>query len=472
MKIFGDKLVTLNIGADLFSEALQSQSIDVEQLNWPMSLKQPIKPSADKALREMRSIQDKIDHANAFVLKQLQNADPYWVGMKPAIECVPDMHEGLILHAGPDIPWDQMCQAQRDGGVNGALYEGYAKTREEAAKLLETGQIEFKSANDYHIVAPGSGIATPSLIVNIVEDRNSGARGYCAPFEGPNRGGLGGWGVFNEDVGEFLSLIQNIIAPTFTTLLEKSNGLALRRIFVRGVEMGDELHSRQDACGLIAVNEMMRQLFESDLPYEARKACVDLMYGTVRYFHPLGMASAMAVLESVRNVPYSTAVTSMEGNGVTYGIKVAGTGNRWYTAPAPTFVGGALVASNIDSNEILPWIGDSCMLEAIGLGGFAAGASPSVMRAQMRTWQDGIDQSHEMEQIALGMHPYYLLPGLNYQGSPVGVDVRKVLQTGVVPVIHGGIISHSLRRLGSGVTEVPLRCFEKAAEGFIEQYQD
>ena len=473
MNILGEKVNAINAGPDVFAQALVQQNVRVTQLDW----RPETKPQLSAALRSLMdsladTLSEKIGRANSLVVDRLKNSDPYWIGMKPAIECVPDMHEGLILHAGPEISWERMCQAQQQGGINGALFEGYAKTEEEARRKLESGEIEFRSANDYHIVAPGSGITTPSLVVNIVEDRNTGSRGYCVPFEGPNRGGLGGWGIYNPDVEQFLSLIRDTIAPTFTRLLEQTGGLALRRIFIRGVEMGDELHSRQDACGLIAVNEMMRLLFESDLPYAARKACVDLMYGTVRYFHPLGMASAMAVLESVRSVPYSTVVSAMEGNGVDYGIKLSGTGNRWYTAPSPYAEGGALVAANIDKNEILPWIGDSCMLECCGLGGFAAAAAPAVMRAQNKTWSDGIGQSRAMEEICLASHPYYLLPGLDYQGSPTGIDARKVLESGIVPVIHGGIIAKNLRRLGSGGTKVPMECFVKAIEGFAQQYKN
>ena len=471
MNVLGKQVRAINAGPEVFAQALAQQEIPVTQLDWRPDREQAASPRAREMLDALADrLSEKIDRANQTAVQRLQNSDPYWIGMKPALECVPDMHEGLILHAGPEIAWERMCQAQQQGGINGALFEGYAKTEEEARRMLERGEIEFRSANDYHIVAPGSGITTPSLIVNIVEDRNTGTRGYCVPFEGPNRGGLGGWGIYNPDVQAYLDLIRDVIAPTFTALLEKANGLALRRIFVRGVEMGDELHSRQDACGLIAVNEMMRMLFESDLPFAARKACVDLMYGTVRYFHPLGMASAMAVLESVRDIPYSTVVTAMEGNGVDYGIKLSGTGNQWYTAPSPYAEGGALVAANIDKNEILPWIGDSCMLECCGLGGFAAAAAPAVMRAQNKTWADGIEQSRSMEEIALARHPYYLLPGLDYQGSPVGIDMRKVLESGIVPVIHGGIIAKNLRRLGSGGTKVPMACFEKAMEGFARQY--
>ena len=469
--IFSKPIQAVNVGPELFYEALKQQSVPVTQLNWRPDIRMKIDASQSLILNQLTgTVAGLIDEANSLVISRLKNADPYWIGMKPAVECVPDMHEGLILHAGPEIPWDRMCAAQQQGGINGALFEGYASTEDEARHKLENGEIEFRSANDYHIVAPGSGIATPSLVVNIVEDRNTGLRGFCAPFEGPNRGGLGGWGIYNQDVRSFLDLIRDTIAPVFTQLLEQIGGLALRRIFVRGVEMGDELHSRQDACGLIAVNEMMKLLFESSLPYAARKACVDLMYGTVRYFHPLGMASAMATLEGVRNVPYSTVVTAMEGNGVDYGIKLAGTGNRWYTAPSPFSEDGALVAANIDKNEILPWIGDSCMLECCGLGGFAAAAAPAVMRAQNKKWSDGIEQSRRMEEITLARHPYYLLPGLDYQGAPVGIDMRKVLETGVVPVIHGGIIAKNLRRLGSGGTKVPFECFEKALDGFAHQY--
>ena len=208
-------------------------------------------------------IADKINQANDIVIDILQKNDPYWVGVRPAIECVPDMREGLILHSGPEIEWDEMSETQRQGGINGVLFEGYAKTREDAEHLLKTGEITFASGNDYHIVVPGSGIATPSMVMNIVEDRNSGVRGFCAPFEGPNRGGLAGWGVYNEAIDKHLHNMSDVIGPAITRMLEEAGGMALKRIMVRGVEMGDELHSRQDACGLILTNELAKMIFDT-----------------------------------------------------------------------------------------------------------------------------------------------------------------------------------------------------------------
>lgn len=415
------------------------------------------------------NIGDKIKKANEKVIDLMQNADPYWIGMKPAIVCVPGMKEGLILHSGPAIEWDRMCDTQKQGGVNGILYEGYATTKEEAYRLLETGQIEFASANDYHIVAPGSGIATPSMVMNIVEDRNTGVRGFCAPFEGPNRGGLAGWGIYNAEIKRHLDFVRETLGPAFTHVLEKNGGIGLKSIIVRGVEMGDELHSRQDACGLILINELMRMLVMSDLDSVTVRQCVELLYGTIRFFHPLGMAAAMSVLEAVRHIEYSTIVTAMEGNGVDFGIKVSGTGNQWFTASSPTLQ-GAFVSSGIDPDDVLPWIGDSCMLEAVGLGGFAAAASPAVVRAQGGTFFNGIERSREMGAITLASHDYYLIPALDYQGSPLGIDIRKVVKTGIEPIIHGGMISKTGKRLGTGMARVPMKCFEKALIGFAEKY--
>lgn len=415
-------------------------------------------------------IADKINQANDIVIDILQKNDPYWVGVRPAIECVPDMREGLILHSGPEIEWDEMSETQRQGGINGVLFEGYAKTREDAEHLLKTGEITFASGNDYHIVVPGSGIATPSMVMNIVEDRNSGVRGFCAPFEGPNRGGLAGWGVYNEAIDKHLYNMSDVIGPAITRMLEEAGGMALKRIMVRGVEMGDELHSRQDACGLILTNELAKMIFDTkSMNDDEKRQVMDLIFGTVRFFHPLGMASAMSGLEAARHVPYSTVVTAMEGNGVTYGIKVAGLGNQWFTAPAPRLE-GEYVAADIKVEDVLPWIGDSCMLEACGLGGSAAAAAPAVMRSQGLSWMDGIERSRLTEEITLARHESYLVPALDYQGTPLGIDIRKVLRTGIEPVIHGGIISKSGKRLGAGVAHVPMKCFEGAIEGYAERY--
>lgn len=461
----------VNVGTDTFSEAVKEQGIPVVQLDWRPRNKVQISDRAKAIFEKMvySELKDKIDEANQKVIEIFKHTDPYWIGMKPAKECIPGVEEGMIIHSGPDIAWEDMCETQRQGGINGVLYEGYATNEEDARRMLESGEIRFVSANDFHLVGPGSGITTPSMVVNIVEDKNTGCRGFCAPFEGPNRGGLAGWGVFNESIREHLNMVRDVIAPAMTKTLEANGGMAMRKIFVRGVEMGDELHSRQDATGLIATNELMKMLVEADISADARKKCIDLLYGTVRFFHPLGMASAMALLEAVRNVEYSTIVTTMVGNGVEYGIKVSGLGHKWNLAPSPMLTGEYVVA-NVNQSEVLPWIGDSCILEATGLGGFAAAAAPAVMRSLDKTLQDGIEQTLEMREITVSENANYLIPALNYSGSPTGIDIRKVIDMGIEPIIHGGMISTTGKRLGAGVARVPLKCFENAVLAYGEAY--
>lgn len=470
--MLNDKISVINVGTDVFANAVKEQGIPAEQLNWKpgkkVVLSKRAKEILDKAMYS--DFKKKIDAANAKVKDIMDNTDPYWIGVKPAKECVPGVEDGMIIHSGPDISWDRMCQTQQQGGINGVMYEGYAKTQDEARRMLENGTIKFVSANDYHLVGPGSGITTPSMAVNIVEDKNTGFKGFCPPFEGPNRGGLAGWGILNDSIKEHLDTVRDIIAPAMTKVLEANGGIAMRKIFTRGVEMGDELHSRQDACGLILTNELAKMIFDTkSMNDDEKRQVMDLIFGTVRFFHPLGMASAMSGLEAARHVPYSTVVTAMEGNGVTYGIKVAGLGNQWFTAPAPRLE-GEYVAADIKIEDVLPWIGDSCMLEACGLGGSAAAAAPAVMRSQGLSWMDGIERSRLTEEITLARHESYLVPALDYQGTPLGIDIRKVLRTGIEPVIHGGIISKSGKRLGAGVAHVPMKCFEGAIEGYAERY--
>jgi len=469
--MLNDKISVINVGTDVFCDAIKEQGINAEQLNWKPTEKKELSKRAKEILdKTMYSdFKNKIEEANKKVIDIIHNTDPYWVGVKPAKECVPGIEDGMVMHSGPDIPWERMCETQKQGGINGCLYEGYAKDEDEARKLLEKGEVRFVSANDFHLVGPGSGITTPSMAVNIVEDKNTGFRGFCPPFEGPNRGGLAGWGIFNESIREHLDMVHDIIAPAMTKVLEANGGMAMRKIFTRGVEMGDELHSRQDATGLIATNELMKMLFEAPLTDDERKKCVDLLYGTVRFFHPLGMASAMSLLEAIRNVDYSTIVTSMVGNGVDYGIKVSGLGTTWYNAPSPKIT-GEYVASDVNADEVLPWIGDSCILEATGLGGFAAAAAPAVMRSLDKTLNDGIEQTLSMSEITVCENANYLIPALNYRGTPTGIDIRKVIDTGIEPIIHGGMISTTGKRLGAGIAKVPYKCFEKALEAYGDKY--
>ena len=281
----------------------------------------------------------KIQEANNKVLDIMLKAEPVWVDIKPAVEVVPGMEENMILHAGPPLAWEQMCGVQGNGIIGGILHQGLAKDKEEAVGLIKQGKIKLAPANDYLVVGAGVGIICARMQMIIVKDKISGKQGYCFPVEGPYRGGLGGWGVYNEKIEQNLLMLENELCPILSKALKECGGINVKNIIAKGTQMGDESHSRQVAEGLLLVNELMPSVVRLDLDREKIIQCVDFLVKTERFFHHISMAAAMAILQAASGIDYSTVVTALGGNGVEYGIKISALPGEWFTAPSPMIEG-------------------------------------------------------------------------------------------------------------------------------------
>jgi len=414
------------------------------------------------------NIKEKIEEANKKALDLMLSAEIYWVGIKPAIEVVPGMKKNTILHAGPPVKWENMCKVQRKGIIGGILHEGMAISEDEALNLIKKNKIEILSANDLGVVGAGVGIVSSSMVVNVCLDKNTGEKGYCIPFEG--RVGLGAWGVYNKEVEKNLQIIEKVLGPSVDKILEKNGGINIKRIIAQGMQMNDETHTRQVAEGLILASEIIPLLVKSDLDKDTLIQCIDIFTKTERWFHPLGMASAMAILNGIKNIEYSTVVTTMCGNGVEYGIKISSLGDRWFIAPSP-MLQGKYFSTKWGPEDAIPWLGDSCLVEAVGLGGFAAAAAPAVLRLRGGTINDAIQQTEEMKNICIGINNNYPIPLLEFSGPPIGIDIRKIMQTGITPVSHGGIISKDGGQLGAGIARLPMKLFEDALLAFADKYK-
>lgn len=125
---------------------------------------------------------------------------------------------------------------------------------------------------------------------------------------------------------------------------------------------------------------------------------------------------------------------------------------------------------NASIDDQIPWCGDSSVVECAGLGGIAAAASPIVCKLRERTLAEAIGQTREMEKICITKNPHYVIPNLDHDCLPVGIDARKVLQTGITPCLHGGIFNKEGGLLGAGMARIPLACFEKAMTAFYNKY--
>ena len=459
--LFGG-ISSVNLGLQAFGDAVTQQGGNNVNINW--------KPPVDKELApllENPEINARIDAANRKAMDIFQSAEAHWVGMRRAIDVVPGMKPNYILHSGPPITWQDMGSLQRIGSVGGALHEGLAKTEEEALAKLESGEIEVKSAYDFDCIGAGAGIVTASMIVNICEDAKTGKRGYCAPFEG--RDGLSLWGLYNEKVEKNLQVIENVFAPAVNDVLKKQGGINVTGIIARALQMNDEIHTRQTAASLILLSELMPKFMASDLDHDTMKTCVDMLVASERWFHPLGMAAAMSTLKSIQGLDCCTIVTMCCSNGVRNGIKFADTGDQWFTTDAPRYF-GQYFSSEWGDDDASLHMGDSTVCEVVGLGAFAAAAGPAVLRLRDGDFRAAINQTMEMEQISFGTNSNYPIPLLDFQGPPIGIDARKVLQTNITPICHGGIISKNGGQIGAGAGRFPIQPYIDMMRTFYKKH--
>ena len=398
--------------------------------------------------------------------ERLISANPTLLGCKKMGDVFPDFPRNRVLHSGPDLCWEDMKGPHRKGIVGAVLFEGLAADEAEAEAMIRSGAIDIKAANDCNSGAPGAGITSYSMAVLVVREANSGTIAVAPPIEGEQGGGLGGWGVYNKDIAENLCRIRDVYAPVFTRALETVGGINVAELFGAGLSLGDEEHTRQYATDKVFFSKLTAAVLDSDC--SAQEKLEFLKWANAnsekRFVHHIGCASAVASLKSAANVPGSTLVTAMCGNGHEFGIKLSGTGEKWYTAPAPTFYGKYWKPEYTDADSS-PWLGDSSNVEAWGFGGMAAAASPVLLANRDETLWDGIAQCAEMAAISAGVNPRNIIPQLPSKFAPAGILAELALEKEITPKLHGGILSRvSGGQIGVGYARVPLACFAKAME--------
>ena len=466
MKIIG-KIHAVNLGIESFAEGLRNQNIPATQINW----KPPVDAKLLRRLKlaETRGLLEKIEAANNSAVTNMLNAEPYFVGIKRAIDVVPGMEPNMILHSGPPILWENMIAPQQNGIIGAVLHEKLAKTPADARAMIECGDILIDSANDHFCVGAGIGIISPSMAINICRDIKSGLEGYCIPFEG--RIGLGVWGIYNEEVEANLQYIENVFAPTVTAALESGGGIDVKSIITKGLQMGDEMHTRQTAGGLLLVNELAPLLLKTSANRAVISGCIAQLTSTERWFHPVCLAASMAIARNAMNVPYSTIVCNSVQNGVSTGIKVGGLGQTWYTAEAPSLT-GSYFSSEWGPEDASLYVGDSTVSEVVGTGGFAAAAAPIVMQLRDGGWREAQAQSEEMRLICWRINNCYPLPLLDFTGPGIGIDIRQVVKCGITPIMHGGIISKAGGQIGAGAARFPISHYVDALCAFLDTYEE
>lgn len=403
-----------------------------------------------------------IKAANQDVLDRILAAQPVLIGTSRALDVIPGMQPNLILHAGPPITWDRMSGPLRGAVTGGLIFEGLAKTEAEAAALIERGQVRFDSCHHHAAVGPMAGVTTASMQVYIVENRAFGNKAFSNLNEG--YGKVLRYGAYSEDVLARLHWMNETLGPAAGEALGRMGGFDMKTLIARQLTMGDEGHNRNIAGSAMFGRLLAPHLARVGLPAEALER-------VLRYFadndlavlNPV-MAACKATMDAAHGVSGSTVVTCMARNGTDFGIRVSGLGERWCTAPAEVPVG--LYFPGFSANDANPDIGDSTITETAGIGAFAMAAAPAIVKFIGGTPRDALNSTLEMYEITVGENPAFGLPALDFRGTPTGIDIRKVVRTGITPRINTGIAHKKpgIGQVGAGLVRPPLVCFEQAVE--------
>lgn len=410
-------------------------------------------------------IKRKIQAANEEAVRRMVAADPVLVDVAPASEVIPGLKDQMVLLSGPPVDWTRMCGAQRGAVIGMLLFEGWAKTREDAIKLLERGAITFEPNHSHQAVGPMAGTITPSMWVFVVKNQTFGNVAFCRQVEGRQQ-----FGDYSPDALQDLGQWRDVWAPALRAGLRQMGGLGLKPIITRALQMGDELHNRPVAASSLFANAMAVPMIEAGVPKKALISTLSYLAGHQLFFLGLSMAAGKATADAAREIEYSSVVTAMSRNGTEFGIHVSGLEGEWFTAPAPP-VKGLYLPGYAEQDAGLD-MGDSAITETVGWGGFVLGGAPGILTLVGGTPEEALSYSREMRDITVTTSPDYLIPALGFEGTSVGIDIRKVVQTNILPIIDTAQAhkdpGHPI--IGAGLVRPPMECFKKALVRFAEKY--
>ena len=452
-----DSLNVINVGLSSFADAIQVAGGKAVNVEW--------RPPADgdvatgKALAKVVNNQT-IDQANQIAFDKYLNAQPILEGIGRAGDVLPNMGERMILHSGPPIDWQNVCGPVHGAIIGAILFEGWAKDQKAALALLLSGEVTIDPCHHHAAVGPMAGITSPSMPVWIVANSTDGNKAYTNLNEG--LGKVLRFGANSPEVIDRLKWMQTTLADVLNAALDSSEGIDIKTIMAQALYMGDEVHNRNAAATGLLLKQLVPPALRSGLPADDIATAIEFIAGNDHFFLNISMAACKAMLDAADGVPHSSMVTAMARNGVEFGIRVSGSGDQWFTTPAPVVDGLYFPGYSID--DAAPDLGDSAITETAGIGGFAMAASPAIVQFVGGTPADAIARSKEMVAITLGRNNALTIPALNFSGTAAGIDVRKVVDTGIQPIINTGIAHKEagVGQIGAGITRAPLACFTKA----------
>ena len=410
-----------------------------------------------------------IYQANMEAFERICKAEPTLIDVNRAIDVVPDMTPETILTSGPPLEWEEYTGGQRNAIIGGALFEGLAADAEDAEAKIHSGRIRLRTCDDHDCVGSITGVTTASMAVFVVENKHYGNRAFCTLFEGEIRERLT-YGTFNETVRKNLIFLRDVVGHVIGEATRISGGIPLRPIMRRALHMGDELHSRNTASTFLFSRELFPYLLPltKRLPEDDIKRTLEYLTKNQYSFLRLSMASSKATANAAHGIEGSSIITYMGFNCRDFAIKVSGLSNAWFTAPMPKMK--AKFFEGYSEHDILYAGGESPLAETVGLGGFSSAAAFPLQNYVLATPEEMVRRTLEMYKITFGEHSEYKIPYLCFRGIPVGIEIHKVVNTDIKPVMNIGAAGKDGTQIGAGVLYAPMSCFQDAVDAYANRY--
>jgi hypothetical protein len=457
-----ERVSAVNVGLPGFAEALREQGAPVVEVDW-----RPPAGGDPEAVALLVAAWgdggDRVRAANERVLDLIEAARPQAVAVSVAKDEIPALGEGRALcHAGPPITPDRVCDPQMRAMAAACVLEGWAPDPDAGRALVAGGGVTLLAGNDHGHVGPMTGVCSPSMPVWVVRDEVSGTRAVSTLNEGP--GATLWFGVGDAEAIARQRFLRDEVGPLLARLLERSGPVDVLGMAAQGLQMGDELHMRSQATGSLLLKHLLPAFAAFGGEEVAR-----VLAANHHVFLNLTMAAARCATQAAAGVEGSTVVVLMARNGVEAGLQVAGLPGRWFTAPAAG-VQDALLREGFTPHDAALDIGDSAVIECIGLGGMAVAAAPAVAAFFGGDASEAAARTRLMGDICAGRSERFRIASLDHAGTPLGIDLRLVVELGITPQITTGVLhaSSGAGQIGAGVAHQPPELFRAALEAVVE----
>ncbi|WBW95212.1 DUF1116 domain-containing protein [Oceanirhabdus sp. W0125-5] len=462
-ELFNKKLKVINLGLESFHKDLKEQKVESIHVNW----RPPSEASKKLSALESTSISEKIEKANKEAIDRLLAAEPIIVGIGQAGIDIPGMTKHTILHAGPPITWDRMSEPVKGAVIGGLIYEKLATNEEEARTLAASGKIKFDPCHHHKTVGPMAGVVTYSMPVWILQNKTFGNYAYCTLNEG--LGKVLRFGAFGPEVIEKLNWMEAVLAPVLKVAMVLKGSIDVKTILAQMIQMGDEGHNRNKAGTSLLFRELAPFIVKTNFSDRIKAQVLTFIDKNDHFFLNVSMPACKCSLDPLENIEYSTVVYALSRNGTDFGIRVAGTGDKWFTAPCENVTG--LYFPGFDETDANPDLGDSTITETAGIGGFAMATAPAIVQFVGGTPKDAVNYTTSMYEITCAENNAFKMPNMNFRGTPTGIDFRKVIETGILPIINTGVACNraGVGQVGAGIVHPPMKCFKDALSYFVKK---